>query len=316
MPDIFRAGKFAAMLFLVIIFVGCAPQEPLPGQAVGTKPPQSPTLEQSTKSGSSPVTPTLNNMYVNASPTPERLLTKTAEPTRDIQQQKAHILDLIRTNADCKFPCFLSITPGQSTWEMAKTFILSTGAKYSDKIESDGIHHFTGYNTKDIQIPLDIEYLDVNGVIEYISGGIGDLGNTSSTVVDWTPYKISTILSTYGIPSKILLDIYKPVDPSTTTAYEMWMIYDDIGFIIKYGGENVTIEDHYRICPNSLDTGDIYGFVAFFKSTNTKWPETVTEMMSTPKDLEKVTDLTVGDFYKKYASDSAQVCFTSSQSNW
>jgi hypothetical protein len=304
------------MLFLVIILVGCIPQEPLPDQVVGTKSPQSPTLEQSTKSGFSQIIPTLNKNSVTASPTLERVSTTTVEPTRDIQKQKAYLLDLIRTNANCKFPCFLSITPGQSTWEMAKNFILSTGAKYSDKIESDGIHHFTGYDTKDLQIPLDIEYLDVSGVVQYISGGIGDLGNTSPTAIDWTPYKINTILSTYGVPSKILIDIYKPIDPSTTTAYELWLIYDNLDFMISYGGRNIKIEDPYHICPNSSDQGDIYGFVAFFKSTNTKWPETVAEMMSKPKDLEKVTNLTVGDFYKKYANDSAQVCFTSSQKNW
>lgn len=315
MLDLFRAGKLTAMLFLVIILVACALQNPLTDQAVGIKSLQSPTLAKSTKSGFSQATPTLNNL-ISTNLTPEQLLTKTVEPTRVIQDQRTYILDLIRTNANCKFPCFLSITPGQSTWEMAKSFILSTGAKYSDKIESDGIHHFTGYDTKDLQIPLDIEYLDVNGVVEYISGGIGDLGNISTTGVDWTPYKINTILSTYGIPTKILIDIYKPIDPSSTTAYELWLIYDNLGFMISYGGRDVKIEDPYYICLNSSDKGDIYGFVAFFKSANTKWPDIVTEMLSKPKDLGKVTSLTIGEFYKTYASDAAQVCFTSRQKNW
>jgi hypothetical protein len=313
MPGIFIRGKSMVVILLVIILIGCTPKEHLPDQSTRTK---TPILEQSTISGYSQTTPTVIYKSAIANPIPEQLSTETIAPTNDVQHQRSYILELIRTNANCKFPCFLSITPGISTWETAKNFIISTGAKYSDRTENDGIHHFTGYNTKSLKIPLSIEYLDINGSIEYISGGMGDLNNVSKTGIEWTPYKINSILSIYGVPTKVLLDIYKAAAPSSTTAYELWLIYDDTGFVIKYAGENVAVEDPYRICPNSSDTGDIYGFVAFFKSQNTKWPKDLTEMMSKSIELEKVTDLSIKDFYNKFTGDSDNVCFISNQNKW
>jgi hypothetical protein len=317
MLDLFRAGKLTATLFLVIILVGCAPQKPLTDQAVGIKPLQSPTLEKSTQSGFSKVTPTLNNL-VNTNPTPEQLLTKTVEPTRVIQDQRTYILDLIRTNGNCKFPCFLSITPGQSTWEMAKSLILSTGAKYSDKIESDGIHHFTGFDTKDLQIPMLIEFIETHGVIEYVSAGIGHLNDNLPPGIDWTPYQLSSVLQSQGVPSHILLVIGLPVEPPLNSAnYGLFLIYDHPEMIFEYGGGPVEVEPIIHVCPNIMDRGGIDSMNLFVKSSNfPDWPTNMRDVEMGTHELEYVSNMTVKQFYNTYKEKNATNCIASRSSNW
>jgi len=244
--------------------------------------------------------------------------TQTPLPTIDIEKQKESILELIKTNGNCKLPCFLGITPGVTSWETTKNIILSTGVKYSDMLMSDGTHHFTGFDTKDLEISMVMEFVEIDGTVEYIGSGLGDLNNNlSPTKIDWTPYQLNSVLSNYGPPSRVLINIGKPRGPSYTTGYELWLIYSDLGLNLYYSGSGLKIEPTFHVCPNSRGSDGIEALSMFIQSSNyKKLPQVVTDMMSSAKDLQDVTNFSIQDFYQTFKQDDTSKCIESPSKNW
>jgi hypothetical protein len=293
--------EYGLLLWAAFMLVGCVEQPVNTDQVLrSTNSHPSTPLILETKTSK---TPTQTTLVTNP------LSTQTSQPTFTLVEQKAYILESIRTNGNCHLPCLLGIIPGVTTWETTKNFILSTGVEYSNDVKGDEIQHWTGFDTKELQISMSIEFVEINGTIDYITAGMGDLNDARMAEVDWTPYKLSTILSILGSPSRILFDVFQPIGPSDTTGFDLWLIYDSSGIIIKYAGGPVKVEPTVRVCPNSSTGNDISGFVVFLKSSNiTQWPKDVTDMMSTSPSIEKVTDYTIQKFYQTFIQDSTQEC--------
>jgi len=47
------------------------------------------------------------------------------------------MIGLLRSNS-CELPCYLGITPGQTTWEEAKSILDNLGAYYSYNTDANG----------------------------------------------------------------------------------------------------------------------------------------------------------------------------------
>lgn len=239
-------------------------------------------------------------------------------PTLNPEDRNKLILDLIRTNGECKLPCFWGITPGMTTWETAMQFLNHVNVRSSDDVRNDGIHHFSGLELPINNVPINIEFIEQNNIINNINVGMGKLLRDQTSGLDWTPYKLSSILSTYGLPSRVLLGIYQPHEPpGDTTGYELWLIYDQSGILVKYGGSGVKVEPTLLVCPFSAGLGGIDSFVAFFQSSETnQWPQDVIDLMYAARDLETVADLTIEEFYQTYKQQTTSKCIESSESKW
>src|SRR5262245_28586986 len=56
-------------------------------------------------------------------PTQTPLPTWTPRPTLPPAQAEALALDLLTHNADCRLPCWWGFTPGQTSWQVARSFL-------------------------------------------------------------------------------------------------------------------------------------------------------------------------------------------------
>ena len=312
--------------FIIILFIGGCEQLGVNVDQTPSTPLITPPKIQNQVTSSYIASPKANHVPTviitqTSSITPQLMLpTQTPSPTMSIDEQKANILDLIKTNGKCSLPCFLGITPGITTWETTRNFILSYGVNYSDDLKSDGIHHETGFNTRDLGISMSLEYVEVNGIVEYLDAGFGALNNifhSPTPINDWTPYKLYTILSNFGPPSQVLLNIYHPNQPTTTTGYELWVMYSKLGMTIVYSGEMLKIEPVYHVCLNSQGNDGIYAVGIFIQSSNfPQLPKVITNQIASARDLAQVTNLSISEFYNTFKQSNTLKCIDSPEKQW
>ena len=67
----------------------------------------------------------------------------------------------------------------------------------------------------------------------------------------WQQYSPTTILEDYGIPDRVYLYVFDGTGMegnSEFTFYHLWLVYDELGFFIKYTGQ-AKYEPVIHICP-------------------------------------------------------------------
>lgn len=100
--------------------------------------------------------------------------TPTLQPTMDEANTKALILEFLKTNGNCKLPCFWGITPGETTLDEVKRFIENLGWKgdeYHTFISPDDTLYATLHTVDDNAIGIMI--YPQNGLVDTISSGFG-----------------------------------------------------------------------------------------------------------------------------------------------
>jgi hypothetical protein len=99
------ANKFSSFLFAVGIFTL------LSGCVLVNQPILSPVTETATVG----ILPTITMLLNSPSQIPATTLTSTPVSTLPIDEAYNRIYKLVNYNSDCRLPCWMGITPGQST---------------------------------------------------------------------------------------------------------------------------------------------------------------------------------------------------------
>ncbi len=127
------------------------------------------------------------------------------------------------------------------------------------------------------------------------------------------------IFTRYGAPEKIFLDTTLiSADPATNYPYVIWMVYPQQGFLIRYQGNNVKIEDSIRICPMQSkieiriwDVGKS-SYEEFMKDDRALGISTSLG----PQPIESVTDFDIESFYETFKAGQLDTCFETPASIW
>ena len=112
------------------------------------------------------------------------------------------MFELLQTNDNCELPCFWRIIPKQTPIEEVELFVNHLGCKsvyYRDSIRNN---FHTGSGILYDEFGFSISFEDESEIVGSISTQIG-FGKR----IPFVPYSVKEILSTYGVPERIGLNL-------------------------------------------------------------------------------------------------------------
>ena len=201
-------------------------------------------------------TPPRPTLTPTRTPTPSPTLTPL--PTLAAQERETRIRELLKTNGDCELPCWWGITPGRTTWAATRQFIMQMRGRTSDTPYHDGSigHGVGGFDTNDIYTRVGI--LEREGVVDSVEVDVEGHYNQLVFQEDWEYYSLARILAIYGEPSRVWIQLAAgPVMPGSTMGYGVWLFYDHLGFLVRYGGSGVVVQPIYHVYPTLRGPGGI-----------------------------------------------------------
>lgn len=220
--------------------------------------------------------------------------TPSPAPTLAPEQADKFLKELLVENSKCDTPCFLGITPEQTTLEDINSLFIPLDPWYYCELGEnktglcDASHRFdTGFS---INIRLFIE----SGVVKnlkIINTPPKDQSRAARN--EWLAIAPETMIEQYGTPSKI--NIFSDLGPTPTYAIDMYFdTYNIIYSFLSYDfGAN------QRICPTSNKIESVIIWMG-------KNPQD-TPSKKTP--LEEMSSLTKEEFSKLLTIDANGSCF-------
>ncbi len=216
-------------------------------------------------------------------PTPEE---RPILPEHLLEAMGASLLDEV-----CKLPCYLGITPGETTEADAKAILQKLGFddSFHQSLDEDGFGHEVSLFSKD-------------GIVEQISVSAGiDLSNPNYQKY-WKRYTLLPVFESLATPDQILLRVH-PKAPG----YGFVLIYEKQGIILDLGA----FRDQQKfICPGkeygnafgmaltNVNSGiDIFKSFALSPATSDIW-----------KPVQAILGVSDQEFYEKLLIDP-NACF-------
>lgn len=190
---------------------------------------------------------------VSPSPSP----TSSPLPTMTAEQRVESLVASLADQTTCGLPCLLTLIPGSTSVEDARSYFAQLGATWTDL---------------DITSSSDIRTIEVGHLFEnepssYIvfvlthDASVVKTWRIKSDAYDyfshddesrfwdvWDEYSLTSVLSKYGAPEQVLIDsAYNiPTDPQKPAAgYDVWLLYES--FAARYSGA-VSWSQSYEFC--------------------------------------------------------------------
>jgi len=186
-----------------------------------------------------------------ATPTAVAAPTSLPVPTFTADQERAFVVHMLEANGGCRLPCWWGMMPGETAWQDVRSFFASIGKRTASSqppagfigemfFVSDGEFRFDYY--------VGHTFVVEDGLVQSMHVTLGG-HEDSEHLQDWEPYALSNLLSDYGAPSQVLVELLH-ADGGAGPWYFLGLIYDHLGFYVRYSGE----ADYYqhpaaRVCP-------------------------------------------------------------------
>lgn len=260
------------------------------------------------------------------SPTATRIPTPTLTPapTLSAEVREAYVEELLMTNAGCKLPCWWGIVPGETTWVDAERFLAHIGVRIISNADSSGnVFHETGGFDFKPGISTSIDFWEHKGVVESIQIQTDSCLPENFKAV-WTSYSPEQVISTYGQSSRVWVQTFAAPNElpyGDTMAYDLWLFYDELGFVIRYEGQ-ARYEPVYRLCPTFEEGGNLgLGLEMYLQSPANPRPleELVGERMGIPESIhsiEEAAGLSVEDFCALFTRGEGPICLETPRDIW
>jgi hypothetical protein len=259
------------------------------------------------------VTPT--NMPQPLSPTPTIL---PVVPTLPNEEAYSLLLNMLNPNGTCELPCWLNVTPGKSS--LAEAYfawaplqgITATVSDFpaTNTGSMDFIYKMDNYNLKiftNYSVSPSNEMIESIEVFTELTHQLGnDQLEYSYTAEIYkktlSAFLLPNILSTYGLPDRILLDMeIITAEPASPDFFHIWLLYPERGAIIEYTGSAVVRNSTIHGCPSdtimslwlvSPESSELYQATL----------EQVMGLLSSPfyKSTEDAIGMTAEKFYDEF----------------
>lgn len=285
----------------------------IPDTAVFPSPFKTPTkirITSTTRQTSAPVLPTK---------------TETPSPIAPTDKARAHVFNLLETNAGCKLPCWWGITPGiSSKQQLHNLFVTLTNATFNRPIKPEAIS-FSLPQIDDTILRLDI-YSSSDNLLDKIDGLAIFMNvdykkekpkkHTLETMKHLRNFQLSQILTDYGSPEEILLYVF---DHAPTI--DIYLYYPQHGFSIEYEMVGQTGDEVYVVCPaieyiQNVQLTLVDPQNGYKVSEGVIWIEHWQNPFEVYTSIDQVTYLTVESFSNKYKNPAETACFYTPRSFW
>ena len=242
-------------------------------------------------------------------------------------EQENYVSELLKTNAGCKLPCWWGITPGETSWEDAEHFLIYLGATIGrTDIPSGMILHWAKFSDSlsDIETSFFEQEIRV-GIIDSISaiGNYGSTQNQRDFESLWESYSPKEVIKAYGVPSRVLLSAtgVTGVGDTGNNGYILWIFYDHLGFLIRYGGI-VPDLPIYHFCPElQVGADDIYRIDFYLQHPDNSLPleshDTIlTTSPSRAMSIQDAAGMSTEEFYRLFIQGEEPTCFDTPHDIW
>jgi len=237
-------------------------------------------------------------------------------PTLAPEQAEEAIMELLRTNGNCRLPCWFGVVPGVTTWSEARR-IFEPFATIEDnwrtKVMVQGEYQILSDHSVIFQVP---------GEERESGGSISDQGGIVATIFVGPNaarnggFVFSRLLSEYGKPDQVHLDIVAHV-PEPGIPFDLILYYPEQNILLYYQleGDN----DGGSLCVDLKGASPRM----FFWSDESNWEVPYDELPlwaafgdRFPVEIEKVTDYSVESFYETFKDPNASQILCSDVSHW
>jgi hypothetical protein len=252
-------------------------------------------------------------------------ITLKSSPTLSAEQIQTNILAALDANGGCKFPCWLGITPGQTPRDSALTLLEQIG--FTSVLDTIGDWYYDKVwylgASEGNSIGYEIHLQDQ--IVSFIHVKGEGYSNHILFYRIWKSVSPNSIITKYGTPTRVWVESYfsscEGGGSCTTTPYNLWVFYDEQGFLIIYSGL-VDFKSTYTFCPTFSEDGNLGGRIEIYlKSLQDPKPlEDFTgfppDMLKNPKDLFAITGMSLDKFSALYMQTNQTFCFSTPRDIW
>lgn len=273
-------NKLICLIILGLFFIGCSSNS-VELDATATS--QNTVLPTQTKT---PL-PTTNTALPSQTPTPI--------PTLPPEQADKLLQELLWNNPECSAPCFMGVTPGETTLEEANSIFTPLDPGYFCELDENHTGECSTSHRFNTDLAIYIWLSIESGIVENLQIPI-ILPNEQSRQMqkDWLIVSPEYMVKQYGVPSKV--NIFADLGPTPTYAIDMY--FDAHDMIYSYWSYDFGV--NLRICPKS----DRFEGIRIWMGKNPENPPL--EMVR----LEDATTMTREEFSDLLTSDVHEACFT------
>jgi hypothetical protein len=234
------------------------------------------------------------------------------------------VQNFLEINANCRLPCIWKIIPGESSWVDLENRlrIQEVESIISISLENgDFLHGPGGFNLQNKHIINSFSFVEHDGVVTKIHLESDGYANPEYFQGQWRDYSPKQIMSLYGKPSRVWLKT-RSKTMGNRHGYELWLVYDDYGFIIQYNGFLEEMGKVFRICPRFENGMDIMWLQIHIRAPGELAPLEEMGGLVSPepqagkKSIEDATGLSVDDFYELFHQNQEPACFDTPSDIW
>lgn len=266
-------------------------------------------------------------------PKPIETLTKTALPssTLTISESKNFIKEYLTDNSSCKLPCWLDVTPGETTLLEVEELLRYIGILFDSKGVPGYTSNSTFHGTNTLyykNIVTDFSFEVIDKVVNAILIRSYTYEPSEEFKVFWKKYSLKNILKEYGVPDRILLNVAGSYNFGRT--YRLWVFYDSKKIMIRYDGRiyDSGINDNpiLRICPmtdgmnpinitlqDSKSSLPIERFDVILEDIRLQTETGRTRALHT---IQESTGMNKEEFYNLFMQDEELICFETPSDIW
>ena len=229
-----------------------------------------------------------------------------------IEETRNAVLELLKNNKGCKLPCFLGITPGQTSWNEAHEFLKTLSVQHSNP-SGEEIFFYSDYYLPATDIHGDydlyIELTVLNGVVHGIS--VRDF--------DIPDFHLNNFLITNGKPDEIWI-FTNSSSPSGNdkVGFLVSLYYKDQQMLVNYGrGNAITDNEWLNGCIIYSPSLKIWAWTESLNIPETTFND-LDVIQSNWKTISEATqgNLDVEKFFLSFINPDIEPCFQSPRNIW
>lgn len=237
-----------------------------------------------------------------------------------VAQEEEYLINNLAGNAGCELPCWWGIKPGETSTEYVQQMFLNLGKSVSRNEDSRGLQYRASLFGRHSPYPFDYtvehRWFDKNGIVDLfgVTGSALNWSPPQHFAQEWNRYALHAALARYGVPSKVLVHYW-----NFGWRYDITLVYEDKGFLIRYSGSIIdegkeSSKKPVVICPTQNKPSEITIWMTQPASkalANFEYGRWYLSPSNSPMPaLEKVTKMSVPDFYNTFLNPDTTTCLT------
>jgi hypothetical protein len=242
------------------------------------------------------------------------------------------IIELLRDNGGCQFPCWWGIMPGETGLQTSRSLLETFESIVIGSIFDDNGGYARWFLTEnDLIIDIDVNLVSDTETVTTIEGlwvviqvhrRLDDGGEivweSPINDTDLQAFTLPQILSTYGRPEDVLIRVNRGwVD------FDLILDYSTQGFALWYIAPSEHIENTYRLCVINAyihlamwNPDMAYTWAEGITMTTSGEPWEVDSLIQDFVSLEERSNLTIDDFFQNFKNPEYSACIDTSDELW